>query len=204
MSEQYFSRQPNSKQLEKYFEQVVHKKKYKFITDNGVFSKERVDFGSIVLIESILNDLNNSPIHNFIELGSGYGPISIVLADQFNNSNHYAVEINERAYNLAIRNAKLNSVNNIQWILSDVYDVDLSVKANVIYTNPPIRAGKKVIQGFVDIAYQNLDVEGSFYVVIQKKQGAPSMKEYMNIIFGNVERIALEKGYWVLKSKKQY
>ncbi|MDN6326396.1 MAG: methyltransferase, partial [Alkalibacterium sp.] len=71
-----------------------------------------------------------------------------------------------------------------------------------IISNPPIRAGKKVVHEIISESYRYLAEDGVLIIVIQKKQGAPSAKQKMIDTFGNVERIALDKGYWVLQSKK--
>ena len=72
----------------------------------------------------------------------------------------------------------------------------------MIVTNPPIRAGKSVVHGILEDAHEKLRAEGELYVVIQKKQGMPSAKKKMEAVFGNVETLTKEKGYYILKSKR--
>ena len=43
---------------------------------------------------------------------------------------------------------------------------------------------------------------GDLWVVIQKKQGAPSAMEKLEQLFGNVEVVEKKKGYFILMSKK--
>ncbi|MDC9244943.1 methyltransferase, partial [Clostridioides difficile] len=71
-----------------------------------------------------------------------------------------------------------------------------------IFTNPPIRAGKDVVQNILTGAYDHLLPDGELNVVIQKKQGAPSAKKTMMSIFGNVQIIHKDKGYYILQSIK--
>ena len=73
---------------------------------------------------------------------------------------------------------------------------------DVIISNPPIRAGKKVVFEIVERAKEHLKLNGFIYVVIQKKQGADSMKKKMEEVYGNIEIIAREKGYYIFKSIK--
>ena len=202
MSEQYFTKQPNSNHQEKKIQLSYGDQQFSFITDSGVFSKDRMDYGSLVLMNALVDDLELESGHSMLELGSGYGPLSIVFAKCFPSITVTGIEVNERAINLARRNAEINDLDNINWHLADVTQLEFTDTYDVVITNPPIRAGKKVIQAFVDKAYTCLNKKGNLYLVIQKKQGAPSMKSYMETLFGNVERIALDKGYWVLKSKK--
>ena len=73
----------------------------------------------------------------------------------------------------------------------------------VILSNPPIRAGKEVVHAILEEAFDRLITDGQLVIVIQKKQGAPSAQKKMQEVFGNVERIALDKGYWILVSTKE-
>ena len=75
-------------------------------------------------------------------------------------------------------------------------------KFAAVLLNPPIRAGKKVIYDMFESASESLVENGEFWIVIQKKQGAPSAKEKMESLFGNAEMVARDKGYIVLKSIK--
>ena len=73
---------------------------------------------------------------------------------------------------------------------------------DVIISNPPIRAGKKVVFEILEKAYDHLNVNGELWIVIQKKQGAPSAKKKMEEVFGNCEVVTKDKGYYILKSMK--
>lgn len=173
-----------------------------FKTDSGVFSKNQVDYGSNVLLEAVVEDLSSLLEGPIVELGSGYGPIAISLAKSYPAIEVIGVEINQRAQLLSQDNAELNQVSNCTFIHHDATTVTLEKSAQVVVTNPPIRAGKAVIQAFVKQAHQILQLNGILYVVIQKKQGAPSMAKYMERLFDNVEKITQDKGYWILKSVK--
>jgi len=80
--------------------------------------------------------------------------------------------------------------------------VDKDVKAAAILTNPPIRAGKETIFRFYDGAYDKLVSSGELWVVIQKKQGAPSTVSYLEEKFSEVEVVEKKKGYWIVRAKK--
>jgi len=102
---------------------------------------------------------------------------------------------------MALKNQKVNAVNNIQINVSNLFD-QVNVKADVIVTNPPIRAGKQTVFKLYEDAYSNLNDGGVLYVVIQKKQGAPSSVNHLTSIFGECEVIEKKKGYWILFAQK--
>ena len=113
------------------------------------------------------------------------------------------VDVNERAMDLAKRNAETNGIQNVTIHESNTYDNVHAKDYSVIISNPPIRAGKDVVHRILAEAYDHLVEEGQLVIVIQKKQGAPSAQKKMQEVFGNVERIALDKGYWILVSTKE-
>ena len=72
-----------------------------------------------------------------------------------------------------------------------------------IISNPPIRAGKKVVHQILSEAAPLLKIGGSLTIVIQKKQGAPSAKSKMEDVFGNAEISAKDRGYYIIRSVKE-
>ena len=200
MGEQYFKNNPNSTSQRQRITAHVANMDLSLWTDNGVFSKERMDYGSKVLVETFMEHYSDVK-DAIIELGSGYGPVVIALAKKYAQSQVLGIELNERAYDLAVDNAQLNHVTNAQFVCEDVL-VWTGERARYIVTNPPIRAGKKTIQAFIEQADRHLVSQGECWVVIQKKQGAPSMQQHMENVFGNVELVARDKGYWILRSVK--
>ncbi|WP_124057725.1 class I SAM-dependent methyltransferase [Vaginisenegalia massiliensis] len=203
MTDHYYSHQPESDHQERTIQFSIQDQSLQFVTDRGVFSKDRVDYGSNVLLKAFLDHENTQVGQSLLELGSGYGPILISLAKLAPQLHYVGVEVNQRSLDLAIRNQALNKVSNIDWHLADATQIDLNQFFDYAITNPPIRAGKKTIQAFVNQAYRHIKVGGRLFVVIQKKQGAESMKKYMDQVFGQAERISLDKGYWVLMSQKE-
>jgi len=170
----------------------------KFKTDNGVFSKNYIDYGSFAMLKVFIPNDIDLPI---LDMGSGYGPIGITVSKLFNKK-VIMCEINERAYNLSLENIKTNDANCIAYN-SDLYEKIADLKFSSIITNPPIRAGKKTVFDIYDGAFNHLETNGELWVVIQKKQGAPSSKEHLEALFGNCEIISRDKGYYILKSVKK-
>ena len=173
-------------------------KKYQFHTDSGVFSKQFIDYGSRSLIETFEPNTLDGDV---LDMGAGYGPIGIVISKTYSKCFHMC-EINSRAFELLQKNIKVNSVNAIAYH-SDLYAAlpDDLLFASIV-TNPPIRAGKDIVFKIYSGAYNHLMPGGELWVVIQKKQGAPSSKKYIEDIFGNCEIVNRDKGYYILKAIK--
>ena len=197
MSEHYFSERPQSKSEPKTWNYTLREKEYSFMSDVGVFSKNEVDFGTRLLIEHFEVPMISGDI---LDLGCGYGPIGIVLADHYQDRQIKMVDVNERALELAQGNAVKNNVSNVEVIQSDGLSKLGNDSFAAIVTNPPIRAGKKIVHKLFAESKQALQPRGELWVVIQKKQGAPSAKEKLVSLFGNVEVVFRSKGYFILKA----
>ena len=169
---------------------------FHFYTDAGVFSKKMIDYGS----QALLSVLNFSAGQSLLDLGCGYGPLGISLA-KVQNLKVTMVDINQRALELAQKNAKRNGVE-VDIYQSNIYD-QVKGQFDQIISNPPIRAGKQVVHDILEGAYDHLKPGGSLTTVIQKKQGAPSAKAKMAQVFGNVEVVKKDKGYYILRSIKE-
>lgn len=201
MSDHYYTNQPTSESNPETWEATLNGEIFRFKTDSGVFSKDRVDYGSKVLLEAI--DGSVVPEGDLLDVGCGYGAVGLTLAKMYLDRTIHMVDINERALGLAKENAQANAIDNVQIYASSLYEnVEKADFAGII-SNPPIRAGKKVVHQILEEAYDYLKPEGSLTIVIQKKQGAPSAKKKMEAIFGNAERLVQNKGYWIIQSIKE-
>ena len=167
-------------------------------SDLGVFSKDRIDFGSNVLLNS-LDGLDN--VTNILDIGCGYGALGICIAKKYPDKKVTMVDVNERCVSLTNENIINNKLKNAECFISDVCE-KVSLKYDMVISNPPIRAGKVVVNRVIEEGYQCLEKGGSIWVVIQKKQGGPSLEKKMEEVFGNVETINKEKGYFIFKSTK--
>lgn len=198
MSEHYFSQKPQSKSLPKTWNYELRGKNFAFTSDVGVFSKNEVDFGTRLLIESF-----NPPEipGDILDLGCGYGPIGMAIANLLPDRQVVMVDVNERALALAESNAAHNHIQNVELIQSDQFTNLANRKFAAILTNPPIRAGKKVVHGMFEGSKSRLRQGGELWVVIQKKQGAPSAIEKLEALFGNCETVTKSKGYYILRAK---
>jgi 16S rRNA (guanine1207-N2)-methyltransferase len=194
----YFQNDSNLDHQVKGIEVFIRNTSFRFQTDLGVFSKNAIDFGTRFLIEKI--EIPSSA-KTIIDMGCGYGPIGIVVAKTYPDTKVYLYDVNERAVDLARKNAVMNKVENVVVTTSFLFE-HVNMKADVIITNPPIRAGKMTIFRLYEDAFKTLNTGGLFYAVIQKKQGAPSTVSKLTELFGNCEMIDRDKGYWVLLARK--
>lgn len=168
-------------------------KKFVFFTDNGVFSKDGLDFGSRLLLESIpLEEVGGK----ILDMGCGYGVFGIVIS-KLTSAHVDMVDVNLRALHLATRNAKENSVSNVSIFESNVYQ-NVSSKYSSIVTNPPIRAGKKVVYDIVMNAKNYLEDDGKLFLVIRKEQGAKSLIVDLEKIY-TVDILKKSKGFFIIK-----
>ena len=196
--EHYYSNKTNTKSEPKEFTFNFLNNEFKFMTDNAVFSKEYIDYGSFVMLNNFKPNDINLPI---LDMGSGYGPIGIVVSKIYERE-VYMAEINERAYNLSLENIKKNNVN-VKAFNSNLYEKIDDIIFSSIITNPPIRAGKKTVFDIYDGAYNHLALNGELWVVIQKKQGAPSSKAHIEELFGNCVIVKKDRVYYILKAIKK-
>ncbi len=170
----------------------------KFRSDAGVFSRKYIDYGSQVLLNTITFSL---PCKHILDMGCGYGAMGLCLAKYNPNFIVDMVDVNKRAIELAIYNANQNQIQNTQIYTSDLYE-KIENTYDVIISNPPIRAGKKVVHTILESAFSYLNDKGTLWVVIQKKQGYASAKQKMESVFENCDVVKKDKGYYVLKSTK--
>jgi 16S rRNA (guanine1207-N2)-methyltransferase len=198
LSEHYYSAKPTTAHEHNQIQIKLRGKEFTFVTDSGVFSKKEIDFGSKLLIETMVINRTDT----VLDVGCGYGPIGLsaaVLADQGRVT---MVDINERAVLLSRNNAIRNGLSNVTVLQSDLLAQVAEHKFDCILTNPPIRAGKIVVHQIFSQAYAALIPGGRLWVVIQKKQGAPSAFTKLEAIFGNVQEVLKDKGYRIFKATK--
>ena len=164
-----------------------------FNSDNGVFSKDHLDFGSKLLIETMIKHIDKNK--SILDVGCGYGFIGISLA-KILNSKVVMVDINKRAVHLTNMNIKENKVN-AQTFESNIYE-NVKEKFDVIVSNPPIRAGKNIVLEILERAHEFLNINGELWFVIRKDQGAKSVIKDLSLV-GEVEVLNKNKGFFVIK-----
>lgn len=170
----------------------VRDKKFVFNTDNGVFSKRGLDFGSRTLIDTLLSlDISGK----CLDVGCGYGALGIILSSFF-NLDVDMIDVNKRAVHLAVMNLKENGLS-ARAFYSNVYE-NVDKKYNIIVTNPPIRAGKDIVYKILFGARDYLVSGGALYFVINKDQGAKSVIKDLGAV-ASVTVLKKNKGFFVIK-----
>lgn len=190
----YFTNENNLKSDIKKHSVKIGLKEFEFYTDNGVFSKKGLDFGTRTLLENLEIEKINGRVLDF---GCGYGPIGIYVA-KCTNAIVDMVDINERSLSLAFKNAKLNDVN-VSIFKSDIYS-DAHEKYDYIISNPPIRVGKEILYKILFEAKEHLKKDGELWIVVNKDQGAKSiMKDLEKSYLVNL--VCKNKGFFIIVAK---
>ena len=192
----YFTNNENIKSERRVIKYNYDSSCFEFISDIGVFSKNKIDTGSISLADIYLK--NKKDIKSVLDVGCGYGFISIILAKALNIPGE-GIDINKRALKLAEENAKLNKVS-VSFKESNIYE-NITGVYDLIITNPPIRAGKKVVLEILNGASEHLSDIGELWFVIRKDQGAKSIIKEIERNF-KTEIKGKNKGFYVICAKK--
>ena len=191
---QYFDNNENLKSNIVENKVKIKETEFYMYTDNGVFNKKGLDFGTRVLLENI--DIINKK--SFLDVGCGCGPIGFYILLNNNNSMVDMIDVNDRSLKLTKMGLKKNHIN------ANIYNSDayakVSGKYDVIITNPPIHCGKNKVYEIVRGAKEHLNKDGELWMVIRKDQGASSLLKDNEDIY-NYEVIDKIKGFWILKLK---
>lgn len=191
---QYFEENQPLKNEKKLITIKFKDKYYKLYTNNGIFSKDKFDYGSKLLLEMLTKKELSGKI---LDLGCGYGVIGIILATTFPQITVDMIDITDRAISLSKENANNLNINNINIFKSNIYENIIS-KYDYIITNPPIRAGKDIIRKFLIGAKEHLDKKGELWFVMRKDHGAKSIiKELENYYLVSIEEKS--KGFYIIK-----
>ena len=198
----YFSEVQDVKSVKKIINYEIKNEKFEFLTDNGVFSKTKVDFGTDVMLRTFLNENKKLENIRILDIGCGYGVVSVVVKRFFEKAKILSTDVNERALELTKKNIqKNNRTDDFEVRKSFVFD-NISENFDMILSNPPIRAGKQVIFEIYEKSFFHLNKNGKFYCVIQTKHGAKSTKKKLEELFGNCTTLVIEAGYRIFRCVK--
>ncbi|MCI9233443.1 MAG: class I SAM-dependent methyltransferase [Bacilli bacterium] len=191
----YFSNDENIKMKKKDHQVNIAGLSFVFTTDNGVFSKRGLDFGTRTLLESLPEYIKGE----VLDFGCGYGPIGIFLKKKY-FCKVDMVDINKRSISLALENALKNNVE-VNIFESNIYE-NIKKEYDFIITNPPIRVGKEILYKVLMDAYDYLKEKGELWLVIHKDQGAKTTIRDLNKKY-NAELITKNKGFCVICARKR-
>jgi len=200
-NEHYFSGSPESELKLRSIHATIAGRDVELTTANGVFSPERVDAGTRVLLSSVPAP---PPGGNLLDLGCGWGPIALTLAADSPHATVWAVDVNERSLDLVRRNAESMGLTNVNAVLPQ--DVPDDVRFMTIWSNPPIRVGKNELHAMLEQWMPRLEPGADAWLVVQKNLGSDSLHRWMDDVFASqltVTRAATNKGYRVLRARRR-
>jgi 16S rRNA G1207 methylase RsmC len=196
-SDHYFSQEPKSNYQLKQIELKIAGEVFKVSTASGTFSPLRLDVGTAVLIDHLELAPRDG---NILDLGCGWGPIALNLAKHSPGAKVWAVDVNSRSLELTADNAKTVGLANIQTATPE--SVPKDIKFSGIWSNPPIRIGKKELHELLLSWLPRLENGASAYLVVQKNLGSDSLQKWLTETLVDdyeVSRLTSVKTYRILK-----
>ncbi len=200
-AEHYFSELPESELKHRQIHVQLAGQTYDLTTSNGIFSPERIDAGTQVLLA---NTPPAPPGGNLLDLGCGWGPIALTLALQSPHATVWAVDVNPRALDLVRSNAESMGIININAVTPE--DVPPHLGFMSIRSNPPIRVGKNELHGMLERWLPRLEAGSDAWLVVQRNLGSDSLHRWLDGSLPadlTVSRHATNKGYRVLRVRRK-
>lgn len=196
--EHYFSAHPRSKPRLGTIYTYLCGKHFEFLTGSGVFSRDRVDLGTRLLIESMI-----LPEEGYaLDLGCGYGAIGVAAATFKPCVQVVMVDVNQRAVWLARQNVEKNRLNNAEVRKGRLYQPVEDLCFSTVLSNPPISAGMETVRRMIIEAPKHMTSKGTLQMVVRSKICGKRLRSYFEEVFANVDVLARESGYRVLLSEK--
>lgn len=200
-NEHYFSANPGSELIPRQIQATLAGRQVDITTAGGIFSPDRVDTGTQVLLGTVPAP---PPGGHLLDLGCGWGPISLTLALESPHATVWAVDVNERALELVRINAEKLGLTNVNACRPE--DVPGDVTFMTIWSNPPIRVGKNELHAMLDQWLNRMDVASDAWLVVQRNLGSDSLQRWLDGVLAEdfvVSRAATSKGFRVLKVKRR-
>jgi 16S rRNA (guanine1207-N2)-methyltransferase len=196
MSEQYFEDRPESAHRPALISTAIRGHRFTFRTDAGVFSRRELDRGTELLLQALVIE----PGKSLLDLGCGYGVIGIVAARLSPTSQVVLTDVNARAVALARANLAANGITNADVRLGPLYEPVPDMRFDHIVSNPPIRAGRAIVDRIVAEAPAHLGPAGNLWLVARTRQGADALRSRMAQALGSAEIVKRGSGFKVLRS----
>lgn len=196
VNDHYFTNQPSSEETGRTIRVRLAGRECDVQTSAGVFSADRVDRGTGILINAMDAPPQDGQL---LDLGCGWGPIALSMAIQAPEATVWAVDVNERALALTRANAANIGCTNVRAVLPHEVPEELTFRE--IWSNPPIRVGKDVLHEMLRTWLPRLEPDGKAHLVVAKQLGADSLMRWMNTELahrGETERVQTDAGYRVL------
>ncbi|MFW0179318.1 class I SAM-dependent methyltransferase [Rothia sp. P7208] len=173
VAEHYFSATPNSDFSPREIDVTLTNQRVRVQSASGIFSPSGIDKGTAILLENVPEPEGTS----FLDIGTGWGPITLTLALKNPQAQVTGVEVNERSAHLTRTNAQKLGLTNVTVYAPEEVPQDL--RFDTIWSNPPIRVGKDVLHNILRTWIPRLNVGGCAYLVVQKNLGADSLQKWL-------------------------
>ncbi len=197
-AEHYFASTPRSPQRPRVVRVTLRGQPWAFQTAGGVFARRGLDAGTRLLIET----MRVGPADRVLDLGCGYGAIGLVAARLAPRGRVWLIDANRRAAALAQANAVENGISNVRVVVGDGAGAVRDGSIDLVVTNPPIRAGRHVVETFLDDTWRVLRPGGRFYLVARTAQGAKTIGRLIADRFAEVRQAAIAHGYRVYEATR--
>ncbi|WP_046470546.1 class I SAM-dependent methyltransferase [Allosalinactinospora lopnorensis] len=203
MAQHYFDPDPDAASRPGTVDLVLPDLHLRLNTDRGVFSPDKIDLGTRILLETVPAPPNGGTL---LDLGCGYGPIALTMATRAHNASVLGVDVNSRAVKLAAANAHHNHLDNAHFHLIDNTGAPADEHAllngpfDAIWSNPPIRVGKQALHSLLCTWLARLSPNGTAHLVVQRNLGADSLQRWLNDNGHPTERAASRAGFRVLRT----
>jgi 16S rRNA (guanine1207-N2)-methyltransferase len=194
VGQQYFAEQPAARRRPGSVHVVTPDLHLELATDSGVFSPSRLDPGTRLLLDTAPPPPAEG---NLLDLGSGYGPLALVLGARSPGARVWAVDVNARALELCTANAERAGLANVRCTAPD--DPAVPAAFRLIWSNPPIRIGKPALHALLATWLARLEPAGAAYLVVQRHLGSDSLQRWLESTGWPAQRVAARSGYRVLR-----
>ncbi|HEY7854386.1 MAG TPA: methyltransferase [Aquiluna sp.] len=195
VEEHYFSSDPAAPKKTVNITMQVGGKQIDLEAASGTFSSSRLDAGTAVLLKHADHFPKDG---NVLDIGCGWGPIGLSIASLQKNSTVYGIDINQRSIEQSNLNSKSLGLKNFTAMHSR--DLPEDMRFSAIWSNPPIRVGKKILHELMESFIPRLEPGGRAMLVVQKNLGADSFQRWLSNRFpeAEVNRVGTDKGYRVI------
>jgi 16S rRNA G1207 methylase RsmC len=199
-AEHYFTSTPDGDLRPRRISARIAGRDLEVTTAGGVFSPGHVDLGTRVLLDAVPDAPASGDL---LDLGCGWGPISLALALGSPDARVWAVDVNQRALELVRRNCAELGVSNVNAVLPE--DVPEDVRFAAVWSNPPIRVGKAELHALLERWLPRLEADAEAWLVVQRNLGADSLLTWLTETFEGrleVDRISSAKGFRVIRTTR--
>ncbi|MDR7483842.1 MAG: methyltransferase [Armatimonadota bacterium] len=196
--EHYYVPAPRSRLRCRVLKVTLRGRRWTFQTASGVFSHRALDAGTRLLAER----MRVGRADRVLDMGCGYGVIGLVAAALAPQGEVWMTDTNQRAAALARANAARHHLPNVRVVVADAAGPIRDCSVDLVLTNPPIRAGRRVVRTFIDEAWRVLRPGGRFYLVARTAQGARTLARFIEERFGGIRQVAASGGYRVYEATR--